>query len=97
MNKIDIIETKSGKVQGYRINGLQIFKGIPYAASPIGDLRFNPPAPKEPWSDVLDATEYGPFVPQGGTDLWDFFGKIGRKSEVNCLTLNVWTPATDGA
>jgi len=59
MKKTAIIETKSGKIQGYTENGLEIFKGIPYAEPPIGDLRFRPPVAKKTWDDVLDATKYG--------------------------------------
>ena len=62
---IVIVETKSGKIKGYTSNGLQIFKGIPYAAPPTGPLRFSAPAPVEPWADIRDATEFGPYAPQG--------------------------------
>ncbi|MFX1490364.1 MAG: carboxylesterase/lipase family protein [Promethearchaeota archaeon] len=95
MNKTDIIETKSGKVQGYIRDGIQIFKGIPYAASPVGSLRFSPPAEREPWSNTYDATKYGPYVYQGYTPLEALFGKPGWESEKDCLTLNIWTPNTD--
>ncbi|NVM03884.1 MAG: carboxylesterase/lipase family protein [Candidatus Helarchaeota archaeon] len=92
----NIVNTKSGKVQGYTENGLQIFKGIPFAAPPIGPLRFSPPAPRDPWSDVLDAKKFGPYALQGTNPLammlnWD----ISNQSEAECLTLNIWTPATD--
>ncbi|NVM54570.1 MAG: carboxylesterase/lipase family protein [Candidatus Helarchaeota archaeon] len=93
-----IVETKSGKVQGYRSKGIQIFKGIPYAAPPIGALRFSPPAPREPWKDVLDATKFGPYAMQGFNALEILFGKLPiQESEADCLTLNVWTPETDDA
>ncbi|MFX0133466.1 MAG: carboxylesterase/lipase family protein [Candidatus Hodarchaeota archaeon] len=92
----NIVDTKSGKVQGYTEDGIQIFKGIPFAAPPIGPLRFNPPAPREPWSGVLDAKKFGPYAMQGTNPLamilnWD----ISNQSEAECLTLNIWTPATD--
>jgi para-nitrobenzyl esterase len=95
MKKTEIIETKSGKVQGYIKNGINIFKGIPYAASPVGSLRFNPPVQKEPWSHLLDATKYGPHIFQGYTALEAMFGKPEWESEEDCLTLNIWTPETD--
>ncbi len=94
MNKTAIIETKSGKVQGYKQNGLEIFKGIPYAEPPIGDLRFCPPVVKKPWDGVLDATKYGYCSVQGYTALEDYFGKLQPESE-DCLNLNIWTPAAD--
>lgn len=93
-----IVETKSGKVQGYSSKGLEIFKGIPYAAPPIGSLRFSPPAPREPWKDVLDATKFGPYAMQGFNALELLFGKLPyQESEADCLTLNIWTPDTDDA
>ena len=89
-----IIETKTGKIQGYNENGVEVYKGIPFAEPPIGDLRFQPPVAKEPWDDVLDATKYGPCSFQGTTPLEEWFGKLEPESE-DCLTLNIWTPAAD--
>ncbi|TFG28213.1 MAG: carboxylesterase/lipase family protein [Promethearchaeota archaeon] len=94
MNKTDIIETNSGKVQGYIKDGIQIFKGIPYAEPPIGDLRFRPPVSKKPWNNVLNASKYGPCAYQGYTQLEEWFGKLQPESE-DCLNLNIWTPAAD--
>ncbi len=94
-SKSAIVETNSGKIQGYTDNGLQIFKGIPYASPPIDELRFSPPQPVEPWNDVLDATTYGPFPLQGASALEMFLGKASPQSEPDCLTLNIWTPETD--
>jgi para-nitrobenzyl esterase len=94
MDKTAIIETKSGKIQGYKENGLEIFKGIPYAEPPIGDLRFRPPVEKKAWEDVLDATKYGPCAFQAYSQLEEWFGKLQPESE-DCLNLNIWTPATD--
>ena len=94
MNKTVIIETKSGKIQGYKENGIEIFKGIPYAEPPIDDLRFSPPVAKKQWDDVLDATEYGHCAYQGYTKLEDFTGKLQPESE-DCLNLNIWTPSVD--
>ncbi len=96
INKTSIIETKSGKVQGNIKNGIQIFKGIPYAEPPLGELRFNPPIERKPWEDVLNATKYGPCSFQGYTLLEEWFGKLKPESE-DCLTLNIWTPNTDNS
>ena len=94
MNKTVIIETKSGNIQGYKANGIEIFKGIPYAEPPVGDLRFSPPVAKEKWDEVLDATEYGHCSYQGYSQLQDFIGKLQPESE-DCLNLNIWTPRVD--
>ena len=54
MKYTEIIETSSGKIRGYSEDGLDIYKGIPYAESPVGDLRFREPHPKRPWEGVKD-------------------------------------------
>jgi para-nitrobenzyl esterase len=54
-----IVSTKSGQVEGFVHNDLHVFKGIPYAAPPVGKLRWLPPQPVEPWSGVRPAGEYG--------------------------------------
>lgn len=94
MNKTAIIETKAGKIQGYTEDGLEIFKGIPYAEPPIGELRFLSPIAKKAWNDVLDATKYGYCAFQAYSQLEDWFGKLQPESE-DCLNLNIWTPKAD--
>ena len=94
MNKSDIIETTSGKVQGYKEKDLVIFKGIPYGEPPIDELRFSPPVAKNSWDDVLETTRYGSCAYQGYTQLEDFTGKLKPESE-DCLNLNIWTPNVD--
>ncbi|KOG52900.1 carboxylesterase [Streptomyces griseoflavus] len=70
------------------------FRGIPYAASPVGALRFAPPRPHEGWSGVRDAARPGPAVPQGPSRLECVMGRRAVDwSEDGCLTLNVWSPA----
>jgi len=94
MNKSEIVDTTSGKMQGYKENQLVIFKGIPYAEPPISELRFSPPVAKKPWDDVFDATNYGHCAYQGYTQLEDFTGKLQPESE-DCLNLNIWTPSVE--
>ena len=94
MNKTVIIETKSGKIQGYKENEIEVFKGIPYAEPPIDDLRFSPPVAKKQWNKILDATKYGHCAFQGYTQLEDITGKLQPESE-DCLNLNIWTPSID--
>ncbi len=90
-----IVETHSGKIRGYTSENLQIFKGIPYTAPPIGELRFNPPAPVEPWKEIRNATTFGPYAPQGFSPLQDILARPKPQNEAGCLTLNVWTPGLD--
>jgi para-nitrobenzyl esterase len=87
------VETRSGRIQGYEKDGLSIFKGVPFAESPVGTLRFSPPVPKAPWSGVLDCTKAGPIVPQREAP---FSPKpLPPQGEEGCLNLNIWTPAAD--
>jgi para-nitrobenzyl esterase len=79
------VKIKDGILQGTVEGDLTVFKGIPFAAPPVGDLRWKGPQPVEKWEGVKLATEYAPAPVQGGTP-------PSGKSE-DCLYLNVWAPA----
>jgi para-nitrobenzyl esterase len=79
-----------GDIEGLtQADGIRVFKGIPFAAPPVGELRWKPPQPVVPWVGVREAKEYGPFPMQGRIPLLQ---SATRFSE-DCLHLNVWTPA----
>ena len=82
------IKTTSGIVRGVVKEDVASFKGIPYAAPPVGEFRWRPPQPVAPWKDVRDATKDCADCPQRA---WP--GSTAIQSE-DCLFLNVWTPAT---
>ncbi|NPU83669.1 MAG: carboxylesterase family protein [Syntrophaceae bacterium] len=82
----DVIPIDSGPISGKAEDGLQIFLGIPYAAPPVGDLRWKPPQEVALWTQVRTCREFGRSCPQTGQS------DPGTFSE-DCLYLNVWTPA----
>ncbi|MBK5093452.1 MAG: carboxylesterase/lipase family protein [Actinobacteria bacterium] len=88
-----VVQTGSGKVKGQVGQGdILVFKGIPYARPPVGELRWKPPEPPEPWSDTFKAALYGPVAPQ----TTDTFGAATTQEQSeDSLSLNVWTPGTD--
>jgi para-nitrobenzyl esterase len=87
-----IIKTDKGKVRGALTtdNQVRAFKGIPYAAPPVGDLRWQPPQPAAKWKGVRDATQFGNHCMQSITYSDMVFHDPGPSED--CLTLNVWTP-----
>lgn len=80
-----VVKTNKGFVRGISENSIAVFKGIPYAAPPIGKLRFKPTQEHALWHDTLPATQFGAMAKQasGGSE--------------DCLTLNIYTPKPDKA
>jgi para-nitrobenzyl esterase len=86
------VKTATGQVRGATSadGRIRMFKGIPYAAPPVGDRRWKEPQPAAAWEGVRDATEFGRQCMQG-----PIFGDITfpQPPSEDCLTVNVWTPA----
>ncbi|MEU0495285.1 carboxylesterase/lipase family protein [Mycobacterium sp. NPDC006124] len=82
-----VVQTATGAVRGTVAPDHRLFAGIPYAAPPVGPLRWQPPAPAPSWPGVRDATHTGPRCLQDASDL-----EMGRQTSEDCLSLNVWTP-----
>lgn len=93
------VNTTAGDLSGRLEDGLYVFRGVPYAAPPVGDLRWRAARPHAGWDGVRDASAYGPSAPQpwmpGGTPVIGTHGD--PPFDEDCLTLNLWTPGLDGA
>ncbi|MBO7487320.1 MAG: carboxylesterase family protein [Bacteroidales bacterium] len=94
-----VLEIEGGKIQGVQssVKGVYIYKGIPFAAPPVGDLRWKEPQPVVPWDGIRMADTFGPGAVQANHDSsnpWtsEFYWEDPEFSE-DCLYLNVWTPA----
>src|SRR5262245_59195820 len=92
-----VVRTKAGELRGSCENGIAVFRGVPYAAAPVGELRFVPPRPAPVWRGVRDASQDSPIAPQGRSRLAHIMGDFERPQSEDCLTLNIWTPAPDSA
>jgi para-nitrobenzyl esterase len=91
--KQDRVKTAAGNVEGTgpQPSGVREFKGVPFAAPPIGNLRFAPPQPVQPWTGIKPAAQFGPRCMQ-----LPLFGDMNFRSNgmsEDCLYLNIWTPA----
>jgi para-nitrobenzyl esterase len=84
------LRVTGGVIRGIQAGNIRVYKGIPYAKPPVGELRFAPPQDAEPWNGELDCARFGPQCPQVPV-----FAGAEPFSE-DCLTLNVWTPAEPG-
>lgn len=86
-----VVETSHGPVRGRERGRVAVFKGLRYAAPPVGDLRFRSPEPLRKWTDVADATEFGHACPQPALPGIPF--DLGARQDEDCLTLNIWAPS----
>src|ERR1700754_5102623 len=89
----DRVKTANGVVEGMgrQPSGVRIFRGIPFAQPPVGDLRWKPPQAPKNWEGVRQAVQFGPRCMQH-----PIFGDMNFRSNgmsEDCLYLNVWTPA----
>ena len=82
-----VVETASGAVRGFELDGLRHWRGIPYAAPPVGERRFRSPEPPVPWTGVLETTAFGHAAPQHENKAITLPEGITQSED--CLTLNV--------
>ena len=86
LRKTVSVKTPSGALRGESVGGIQVFRGVPFAEPPVGELRFRPPVSVVPWTVERDALEFAPAAMQSGG--------AGMRTSEDCLYLNVWTPNT---
>ena len=94
-----LVETESGSLEGLWADkdaGISVFRGIPFARPPVGELRWRPPASVESWDGVKSAKEFSPacWQPRNGDNSPYSRGELARSED--CLTLNVWSPSQKG-
>lgn len=94
---MDVLEVATGRIRGRRHGGIWSYRGIPYARSPAGPLRWRPPEAVVPWTGVRDATAFGPIAPQRPPIPGVGVPGDPLDQSEDCLSLSVWTPAPDGA
>ena len=85
------VKTADGILEGVDESGVKVFKGVPFAAPPVGDLRWKAPQPVQKWDGVRQAKEFGPNPMQQAV-----FGDMNfgtKEFSEDCLYLNIWTPA----
>src|SRR5689334_16972891 len=93
-----IVHTGYGQIEGRETDGVRVWKGIPYARPPVGELRFCAPERPANWEGIRDGGKYSPICPQPGSD----FGAVETGEEApfqseDCLYLNVWVPVSEAA
>jgi para-nitrobenzyl esterase len=97
MTGTPMAHTALGDLHGTWEGDVAVFRRVPYAAPPVGDLRFAPPQPPAAWSGLRDATEHGPVAPQMPAMIGHAMGDYSKPMGEDCLTLTIWTPAADAA
>ncbi len=89
-----VVQAPAGALRGVEQDGLRVFKGVPYAAAPVGALRWKPPVAAPAWSGVRDALDFGPVCYQPKPRPGGIYSSTLKAMSEDCLSLNVWAPDT---
>src|SRR5262249_5566541 len=89
----DVVTVDGGQLRGTSAGGVRVFKGIPFAAPPVGALRWKPPQPVVAWSGVKAADRFGAPCMQPPAPIGSLDGPAPQPASEDCLYLNVWTAA----
>ena len=90
--KGSVVHAPAGAVEGEERHGVLVFRGLPYALPPVGELRWKPPVSMPAWSGVRDATSFGPACVQPPPLPGSIYASPPKKMSEDCLYLNIWTP-----
>ncbi|MUL47988.1 carboxylesterase/lipase family protein [Mycobacterium sp. CBMA293] len=96
MDRPTIAQTTAGALRGTTEGGVHVWRGVGYAAQPVGALRFRAPQPLTPWSGIRDAIDHGPIPPQGKSFVGGGRDDPKMRDEA-CLTVTVWSPDATGS
>lgn len=92
----DTVRVEGGLISGSVVDGVRSYKGIPFAAPPVGELRWKAPQPVAEWEGVRECNDFGPDCPQAPYPQSSLYYSAPRKQGEDCLCLNVWTAAKAG-
>ena len=87
----ETVKVDGGQIAGVEVDGVRVFKGIPFAAPPVGDFRWKPPRPVVPWTGVRKADTFGPKCVQLPLPAGSPYATDPEPMSEDCLYLNVWT------
>src|SRR5438046_358442 len=92
----DAVKVDGGQIAGTMSDGVRVFKGIPFAAPPVGELRWKAPQPVVPWTGVKNADTFGPQCMQQPYPEGSPYATAPQPTSEDCLYLNVWTAGSAG-
>ncbi len=87
-----VAQAKAGAIEGRVIDGVNVYKGIPYAEAPVGDLRWKPPVPRPASAETLQAASFGPACIQPRPRAGSIYANPPARISEDCLYLNIWSP-----